>query len=44
MITPVRSSHPDLERQQFVASDEVELLAIVRQDYDQLASVVTRLV
>jgi HAMP domain-containing protein len=34
----------DLERLQFVARDEVELLARVRQDYDRLVAVVTRLV
>ncbi len=34
----------DLERLQFVAREEVELLARVRQDYDSLVVVVTRLV
>jgi len=34
----------DLERLQFVAGDEVELLARVRLDYDRFVAVVTRLV
>jgi class 3 adenylate cyclase/CHASE3 domain sensor protein len=34
----------DLERVQFVAPEEVELLARVRQDYDRFVAVVTRLV
>jgi len=34
----------DLERLQYVAQDEVELLGRVRKDYDQFVEVVTRLV
>lgn len=34
----------DLERLQFVAGDEVDLLARVRQDYEKFVAVVTRLV
>ena len=34
----------DLERLQFVAGDEVELLARVRQEYDRFVAVVIRLV
>ena len=34
----------DLERLQFVASGEVELLTHVRQDYEQFVAVITRLV
>jgi len=34
----------DLERLQFVAGDEIELLARVRQDYEKFVAVVTRLI
>jgi class 3 adenylate cyclase/CHASE3 domain sensor protein len=34
----------DLERLQFVAGDEIDLLARVRQDYERFVAVVTRLV
>jgi CHASE3 domain sensor protein len=34
----------DLERLQFVAADEIDLLARVRQDYEKFVAVVTRLV